>query len=251
MSQSTRRLLTSVFQKALKVDKLPLGFEAAAYSLKDIPSKVFKHVPPLRRILINGAMLPCLGVYFSSRLESTPVEQPNWKTLGWTGETEMMMLPTLDTEEWVILHEFGHYLDDVLFQALQPHQYGFSMLYPSRVEKFLNLRCEMFDEYTRARREVTDAMTERFDLDCSKNQSWWKVIPADIVYPRAVSRYACVSYSEWVAEHFQTWVRSPWSALPPKTTAFMEFFVSGELFQNPHAQLYLPGLPLAVSVAQL
>jgi hypothetical protein len=180
-------------------------------------------------------MSPTLGVYFSTRLEATPIYQPEWKKLGWDGKAQMLLFPSTETEEWVILHEFGHYIDDVFVSALNYRQYGFSMLYPSRVEEFMRLKSAMWKEYVTTRELVDVTMTEKFGAKVFKNDDWWKYIPNSIVPKYGVSQYACISYTEWFAESFQTWLRLSWSRdlVPPKTAAFMEFLMSGDLFRKP------------------
>lgn len=231
----TDKSLRVMFQKAMDVKELPRSFEIAIHTLSVLPPDMFKYVQPLRRVVFNEIMSPTLGVYFSTRLETTPIYQPEWRQLGWDGEDQMMIFPTSEPEEWVILHEFGHYLDDVLVRALNYRQYGFSLLYPSRVEEFMRLKSAMWKEYTTTRALVKETMTDKFGEKVFTFSDWWKDIPRTIVPKHAVSHYACLTYSEWFAESFQTWLRLSWSRdlIPPKTAAFMEFLTSGELFSQP------------------
>ncbi len=143
---------------------LPRPFEVAAYTLsRGLPPDLFKYLPPLRHIHINEKMSPLLGVYFSTHLEETPINQPKWRELGWDGKPCMMILPTFDVEEWVLLHEYAHYLDDVFIRPLVTGKVAFSKLSPSKVRKFMTLSRAMHREYNKTRKVIDESMKKYRD----------------------------------------------------------------------------------------
>ena len=224
---------------------------------------LFRFIPPLRRIEISDAMAEhhYLGAYFGSRLEHTPgTENVDWKLLGWDGEPRMMLFPHIPPE-WVILHEFGHYLDDTFVRAI--HHYNERLVHPDsafimeslnrdRLDEFADLHRDMWDEFQEVQWRGQEAVLKEHGSFSSPN--WWHKIPEGIVYRDAPTAYAYVTFAEWFAECFRTlciWRDS--SSLffkAPKTSAFMRFFFSGKIFRKPTREIsYVPFPEYALSEA--
>jgi hypothetical protein len=225
---STRKTFTAIFQKAMGVKKLPGSFETAIdlVAKAGLPPIIFKYLPPIRTILINKNIHPFLGVYFGQRLEPTPISQPAWKTLGWDGKPHMMIFSTKAPEEWVILHELGHYLDDTFVRAVgEREQFFFS---PKRFDKFLSLKEDMKKEY-----EAINWMAKYETMAKYRHENWWEHIPNDFIKSNAPSQYACISFEEWFAESFQSLLLNSTCFLRiPKTAAFFHFFLSEKMFEK-------------------
>jgi hypothetical protein len=243
---STRKTLTAIFQRAMDVKKLPGSFETAIdlVAKAGLPPVIFKYLPPIRTIVINENMHRFLGVYFGERLECTPISQPAWKTLGWDGYPHMMIFSTKTPEEWVILHELGHYLDDTFVRAVALLKRGITLplIYSpfnfKHLDDFFNLLEEMRREY-----ETINWMANHL-VGHQSREDWWEHIPNDFIKSNAPSQYACISFEEWFAESFQSLLlNSACSLRIPKTTAFFNFFLSEKMFEKPRQGTMCPPMP--------
>lgn len=246
--RETYRALTALFKSAMGTH-LPRPIETSIRLMTDtgLPASIFQLIPPLRRIVISDTMsdLPYLGAYFPVRLERTPgSEDVDWKALGWDGEPHMILFPFIPSE-WVILHEFGHYLDDTFIRAV--HYYNERLVHPDdslimealnpkRLDEFADLYSAMEEEFKRVQAEGKRIVGELFGEEILLTNMWYGKIPGAIVEQNAPSDYAYVNMAEWTAECFQTLcIERDSSSLyytAPKTSAFMRFFFSGRIFKK-------------------
>ena len=264
MSRRTHKTLTSLFSNAFSEEALPRPFQTSIRLIADtgLSSTIFRFIPPIRRIMIDDRFADkyprYLGVYFPTRLEPTPgTEDVDWKSIGWDGKPHMMLFPHIPPE-WVILHEFGHYLDDTFIRAVHHYCDGayytttdpscapiMESLNPDRLDEFSDLREDMKREFNYIQQVAKCEVAATSGDNALLSNLWWDKIPYSTRYRYAPTSYAFVNLAEWFAEWFQS--RCIWkdeSAIffkAPKTSAFMRFFLSGKIFRKPVQELsYVP-----------
>ena len=229
-------ILTDMFRKALSPSEsiiLPYAFRQAVKVMawSGIHPSIFKDALPLHKITISPTMkyTPFSGVYFGGVDATFPNDKTDWKMLGWDGSNRVIMFPTPYPQEWVILHEFGHYLDDIFFHEL-PARLSVRGHYSDRVCQFSDWRREMHYEYYRTHAHAIGAVTE----EERKEQFWYELVPQDIWVDSAPSRYALVTLGEWVAEGFRKFIQTPerLKQVCPDTFKFFDFVLHGEMFRR-------------------
>src|SRR5258708_28471407 len=115
--------LAQMHKKALGVKSLPIVFSRAVELMATIGihPNIFTDVQPVRRVTFCSAMTetPFKGVYyggFNGRKDPHfPEDDIDWAKYGWDGGRTCMIYPTIEPHLWVVLHEFGHYVDDMYF----------------------------------------------------------------------------------------------------------------------------------------
>jgi len=246
MKQNTARLkLTSLFKKALGFGPLPRSFDQSVKLMvrAGLPLRIFKYMPPLRRITFNRMDDKYLGVYFPIRLASTPgTENEEFIQYGWDGKPYMMIFGYFP-EEWVILHEFAHYIDDCFLRTIFKfdkrrgrNNHPLARLNPGQVEEFCDLKLKMRVEYEMAHGAAKYAVTQMEGEETGNSVKWWRHISHEYVTYYAPSRYAFLTLDEWFAESFQTWcIHGETSTLPikaPATVRFLQYLCSEKIFEN-------------------
>lgn len=234
----SRHHLARMHKRALGKPCLPPVFSQAVELMasKGIHPKIFRDWEPVRKITICPAMKKTgfKGVYFgyfSGRHEfKYPEDQLDWTEFGWNlGHIRCMIYPEDEPELWVVLHEFGHYIDDVYFCN------SFAWFVSQdcdkyRIARFLCLRADMQTEFetmqTLALETVTDEQKE--------HRNWYQLVDGSIV-SRAPSSYALLNYSEWVAEAFRRYYMESDDYLQtrcPSTYEFLTYALQGEVFHR-------------------
>jgi hypothetical protein len=226
-----------MLKKALGKRLLPTVFHTAVEHIAfgGLDPHIFKGTPPLRKITVHGGYIggpeaSVLGVYFGhipGRYERVyPEFDLDWSLYGWDHGTQCMIFPSEDPELWVVLHELGHYFDDIYLGR----EWGwFTSLDcdPNKIVRFVDLRSEMEKEFYATQNAAVEAVTE----EACKKWSWYMRIPQGIC-DRAPSAYGLVNFTEWIAESFRQYFMQPGElgTRCPAASAFMKFALGGEMF---------------------
>lgn len=244
----TWALLQLMYRKAITTPSLPPAFShAISLMAKHIHPNVFKGAEPLRTVMISEAMgieTTFAGVYFG-KLDSTfPKDTTDWQALGWDGIGRFMMFPDDDPQTWVILHEFGHYLEDVFFRKTAGDFMALGY-HPSKIKQFVDWKQEAKYEYWKVEADARTLLGDRVE-ELQKDSHWYEYVP-NIILNSAPSRYSLLTFSEWLAENFRRYLIDGPDYVAyrcPDTFKLLEFTLGGGMFHRvakPEPEATTPG----------
>jgi hypothetical protein len=230
--------LVHMLKRATGKLMLPDAFHQAAEMLafKGLHPRIFDGAMDIRVIQFCPKMGESgfKGVYFGTfagrEEKKYPEDVQDWGVYGVFGGLASMAFPDDAPELWVVLHEIGHWLDDVYFSR-SFHHFKYAQCRSERIQQFVRLRCAMQREFEAAH---LAALAHVSDED-KEHRGWYNLVPWDKLGDRAPTRYGLLNFSEWIAESFRQFylVDEEWLAKRcPATCEFLSYALAGEVFRG-------------------